>query len=117
MEVQSAFNAGVAGFQQASRLATDSAQNIASETARTDENRVDETRQAEGNTTNANPNAVDGNTTVTSNRALNALATPEPTELTEELVNLRVAERQAQASARGIETADEVVGTLIDVRA
>ena len=38
------------------------------------------------------------------------------TNLTESLVNLKIGEVNAQASARVIETADEVLGTLIDTR-
>ena len=38
------------------------------------------------------------------------------TELPEELVNLKVAEQQAGASAKVIQTASDMLGTLIDIR-
>ena len=38
-------------------------------------------------------------------------------DLTESLVSLRVAENEVSANARVVDTADEVLGTLIDTRA
>ena len=95
MEIQSAFNAGVQGFQKATEDANKAAVAIASETTFRDEavtqgRETTETRQA---TTSA-----------------------EPTNLNEEIVNLKVAEQQAKASAKVIESADENLGTLLDVR-
>lgn len=87
MEIKSAFNSGVEGFNNATQAASEAAANIASETTQPNET-------AE-------------------------LASPapqaEPVNLTEEVVNLRVAEVQAQASANAIQTADETLGTLLDV--
>ena len=40
----------------------------------------------------------------------------ERVELPEELVNLKVAEQQAGASAKVIQTASDMMGTLIDIR-
>ncbi|MFM4997672.1 flagellar basal body rod C-terminal domain-containing protein [Aeromonas sanarellii] len=40
----------------------------------------------------------------------------ERVELPEELVNLKVAEQQAGASAKVIQTASDMLGTLIDIR-
>lgn len=40
----------------------------------------------------------------------------ERVELPEELVNLQVAEQQAGASAKVIQTASDMLGTLIDIR-
>lgn len=40
----------------------------------------------------------------------------ERVELPEELVNLKVAELQAGASAKVIQTASDMMGTLIDIR-
>ncbi|ELM3616889.1 flagellar biosynthesis protein FlgE [Aeromonas sobria] len=37
-------------------------------------------------------------------------------QVTDELVNLKVAERQAGASAKVVQTASDVMGTLIDIR-
>ena len=38
-------------------------------------------------------------------------------DLAEQIVNLKVSENQVKASAKVIETADEMLGTLIDTRA
>lgn len=38
------------------------------------------------------------------------------TPVTESLINLRLAETQAQASAKVIETADNMLGSLIDTK-
>lgn len=93
MEIQSAFNAGVQGFQQATEEANKAATDIARNTLSDNEASVEPT----------------SNSAATS-------AVNEPNGLTESIVNLRVAEVQAQASAEVIQSADENLGTLIDVR-
>lgn len=40
-----------------------------------------------------------------------------PVDITEALVNLKLGERQVEASAAVIRTADDILGTLIDTRA
>ena len=95
MEIQSAFNAGVSGFQRATELANDSAANIAGQSLET---AAPEAEQASA----SRPQAA---------------AAEQTPNLTEELVNLRVAEYQAKAAAKVIDTADDVVGSLIDTRA
>ncbi len=94
MEIQSAFNAGVQGFQQATEEANKAATDIARNTLSDNEANVEPT----------------------SNSAATTSAVNEPSGLTESIVNLRVAEVQAQASAEVIQSADENLGTLIDVR-
>ena len=94
MEIQSAFNAGVQGFQQATEEANKAATDIARNTLSDNEASVEPT----------------------SNNAATTSAVNEPNGLTESIVNLRVAEVQAQASAEVIQSADENLGTLIDVR-
>ncbi|MFM5399893.1 flagellar basal body rod C-terminal domain-containing protein [Aeromonas veronii] len=37
-------------------------------------------------------------------------------QVTDELVNLKVAEQQASASAKVVQTASDMMGTLIDIR-
>ncbi|QOL26217.1 hypothetical protein LP316_02640 [Thalassotalea sp. LPB0316] len=96
MEIQSAFNAGVAGYNNATEAATEAASNIARETARNDQ--AQQTLETE------------------QTPAPQPTTTNEPVNLTEEVVNLRVAELQAQASAQAIQTADDTLGTLLDVR-
>lgn len=95
MEIQSAFNAGVQGFQTATEEASRAASDIARSTA------ADAEASAEP---------------VASNTSSPLSVTNEPNGLTESIVNLRVAEVQAQASAEVIQSADENLGTLIDVR-
>lgn len=50
-------------------------------------------------------------------RAEAPAAEPAEPDLSSSLVDLRVAEREAGAGARVIETADQVLGTLVDIRA
>ena len=95
MEIQSAFNAGVQGFQQATEEANKAATDIARNTLSDNEASVEPTSNSAAATTSA---------------------VNEPNGLTESIVNLRVAEVQAQASAEVIQSADENLGTLIDVR-
>ncbi|MGB2739815.1 MAG: hypothetical protein WBC60_04590 [Cognaticolwellia sp.] len=95
MEIQSAFNAGVQGFAKATEDATQAAASIVSNTTISSD--VQNTSQS--NSVNAqNANTVEG------------------ASLTQSVVDLRVAEFQAKASANVVEAADENLGTLLDVR-
>lgn len=98
MEIQSAFNAGVQGFNNAQKEASDAASAIASQTAAIDE----QVNSPENGEQEVQPN--------------NANSRSDNTSLTQEAVNLKVAEFQAKASADVIQTADETLGTLLDVR-
>ena len=101
MEIQSAFNAGVQGFNKATEDATQAAVDIASNTAvRSDVQSLSQSNNVNAQNTNAlaSVNAVDSSS------------------LTESVVDLRVAEFQAKASANVVEAADENLGTLLDVR-
>lgn len=87
----SAFNAGLQGLQSASDGITESSANIARAQTEREVERAEpapETREAQS----------------------------PPVNVTNELVNLRVEQFNAQANTRSIQTADEVLGTLIDVR-
>lgn len=100
MEIQSAFNVGVQGFQKATEDANQAAKEIASNVVATSESydlKQSDANQ-ESNTITTNPNR-DG--------TLN---------LNQSIVDLRVAEFQAKASAEVVESADENLGTLLDVR-
>lgn len=83
MEINSAFNSGVAGFQTASNQITQASEKIAQV-------------------------AVEGSEQNTPERA--------PISVTTELINMKVAEHQALASAKVISTADDMIGSLIDTR-
>ncbi len=99
MEIQSAFASGVQGFQKASEDANQAAANIASQTSQ-NTNEIDSVN--ESTTSNVNSAAAQSNQVI---------------DINQEVVNLKVAEHQAKASAQVIQSADESLGTLIDVTA
>jgi len=92
MDVRSAYNSGITGFQNASAQLSQSSARIA--------------------------HAGVAEISMTGNQAPSESQSPSteraPISLTTELVNLKVAEFQAKASAKVISTADEVLGTLIN---
>ncbi|PKF60268.1 hypothetical protein CW745_16035 [Psychromonas sp. psych-6C06] len=95
MDVRSAFNSGLAGFQDASVQLSNASSRIAQ--AGITEKSINDSQQATGSNS--------------------PLAERASTSVTTELINLKVAEFQAKASAKVITTADEMVGTLIDTSA
>ncbi|WP_440874842.1 hypothetical protein [Thalassotalea sp. PLHSN55] len=97
MDIQSAFSSGVQGFQKATEDANQAAAGIARETSGADN--ITQTQ--------AVPQTAE-------NQALPAEQLPS---LNQEIVNLKVAQHQAEASAQVIKSADESLGTLIDVTA
>ncbi|MFD2167295.1 hypothetical protein ACFSJY_13665 [Thalassotalea euphylliae] len=98
MEVQSAFASGLQGFQNAQQTANEAAASIASQTVYSADN------PSQGQQVNQD--------IVSENSSSGDLS-----DLNQEIVNLRVAEYQAKASAEVIQTADESLGTLLDVTA
>ncbi|NQZ79895.1 MAG: hypothetical protein HRT52_02650 [Colwellia sp.] len=99
MEIQSAFNSGVQGFHKATEDATKAAADIASQTVVNDQQQQEFQSQESTLASDTAPVVVN-----------------EPTNLTQSLVELKVAEVQAKASAEVIQTADETLGSLVDVR-
>ena len=96
MEIQSAFNSGIQGFQKATDEANQAAVNIAAETsASRDESTITQTEISQ--------------TAVNNEQKI--------PDLNQSIVDLKVAEFQAKSSAQVIKTADEVLGTLLDVTA
>ena len=96
MEIQSAFNSGIQGFQKATDDANQAAANIAAETnASRDESAISQTASSQ--------------TVVSKEQNI--------PNLNQSIVDLKVAEFQAKSSAQVIKTADEVLGTLVDVTA
>jgi len=81
MQVDSALNIGLQGFQEAQSRVTQTAQDIASQTV--------------GDSTTDSINTQD---------------------LTSSLVDLKVAEHDAKANAKVIQTASDVLGTLLDIK-
>lgn len=98
MEIQSAFNAGVQGFQKASEDANKAAENIAAN--------VVENSESYGIGQESNNQVSD----VANQNSDNSVS------LTQSVVDLRVAEFQSKASAEVVQSADENLGTLLDVR-
>ena len=92
MDVRSAFNSGLAGFQDASAQLSNASSRIAhagiAEKSMTDNQ------------------LTTGNYSPSAERA--------SISITDELINLKLAELQAKSAAKVINTADEVSGTLID---
>lgn len=97
MEVQSAFNSGLEGFQKARETANEAAANIAVQTSTSSS---DYSVAQEGDTSNTNQ----------------AQKSSDAPSINQSIVDLKVAEFQAKASANVISTADENLGTLLDVR-
>lgn len=96
MNIQSAFNSGVQGFQQATETAYKAAASIAETTAYNAED-FSIGQQANDKTVSENTSA--GNLS----------------DLNQSIVDLKVSEYQAKASANVIQAADENLGTLLDV--
>ncbi|MGB1197770.1 MAG: hypothetical protein ACPG46_01905 [Thalassotalea sp.] len=98
MEIQSALNSGVQGFQNAQEQANTAAANIA---------------QA-ANFNDQAQSAVNSEESVSNTITQSAKAESLP-DLNQNIVDLKVAEFQAKASANVVKTADETLGTLLDV--
>lgn len=96
MEIQSAFNSGVQGFQRATETANQAAADIVA---------------------NTTANSTAPNTEVNTDVTVQASASNEVPDLNQAIVNLKVAEYQAKGSAEVIKSADDNLGTLLDVTA
>ena len=92
MNISSAFSSGLAGYQNASSQLSVASDKIANASVTNNSNSVEPVTE----------------------QNLSASSQREPVSITEELINMKVAELQAKASVNVISTADEMVGTLID---
>jgi hypothetical protein len=100
VEIQSAFNLGAQGLQKANEDVHKTAENIASSDNLAAES--DGVAQASnGPVANANE--------------LTKHSSDSPVKLTQSLIDLRVAEFQAKASVEVMQSADENLGSLLDV--
>ena len=102
MNIQSASYSGLQGLQRASAGITEATADINRQTRNVEQSQQ-ETQ------------------TVYSQRAAEAAvraqtSTERPPELTDSLVQLNAEERNAQANVRSIQTADQVLGSVIDIR-
>ncbi|MDO6425449.1 MULTISPECIES: hypothetical protein [Thalassotalea] len=96
MNIDSAFNSGLQGFQKATETANQAASDIARAVGYNPE---EPTLGQQENDNMMNQNTGSG----------------ELADLNKSIVEMRVAEHQAKASANVIQTADENLGTLLDV--
>jgi Holliday junction resolvasome RuvABC DNA-binding subunit len=100
MDIQSALYSGLQGFSRASAGVTDATLDINRQTRA---NRQNETEQAVAQTAAAEqPRTVQ--------------TAEQPGSLTNSLVQLGQEQRNAQANVKSIQTADEVLGSVIDIR-
>ena len=99
MEISAnAFRSGLSGIQSGQRRADQAAADIASSTVNPAQQAIQTPPQNQ-----VNPSSQ--------------VAERSRPDLTESLVTLRAAENEVRANARVVDTADEVLGTLIDTRA
>lgn len=98
MDIQSAFSSGLQGFQKAQDDASQAAASIAANISISPE---DFGVGQESKEATISQNTVSG----------------DLSNINQSIVDLKVAEFQARASANVIKTADSVLGTLLDVRA
>ena len=100
MDIPSAFNSGLQGLQNAKVTANEAAADIVANTTLSSEQQNSSANTSEVNTEVTNPN---------NNQEL--------PDLNQAIVNLKVAEFQAKASTEVIRSADDSLGTLLDVTA
>ncbi|TWX66303.1 hypothetical protein ESZ36_15655 [Colwellia demingiae] len=100
MEIPSAMNSGLQGLQNARATADQAAADIVASTTLSDEPLKNPANNVEVNTEVSNPS--------------NNIELPD---LNQAIVNLKVAEYQAKASTEVIKSADDSLGTLLDVTA
>lgn len=107
MDIQSAYNSGLYGLAQAEQGINKNAQNIANNSLRQSNNEElnTQTNNAEQNAANAERAQTELN-----NQQQNQ------TELTDNLVDLNVNQLQADANIKTLQTANEVIGSIIDIK-
>lgn len=103
MDISSAYNSGAMGLQRAAKGMTEATVNINRET--TNQQRVQ----------NAQDAAAVQQTTARQNTVMNSATSGTPS-LEQSLVQLNVEQRNAEANVRSMQTADEVLGSVIDIR-
>lgn len=111
MEIQSAFAAGMQGLQRASTGVTDATLNINQQTQQNRNN------AAEAETQRPVAEAEQAENGTLESAAQNAVGQTGAPSVEASLVDLNVQELNAQANVRSIQSADEVLGTIVDIRA
>ena len=100
MEISSALNSGLQGLQNARDTADQAAADIVASTNLSNETQKNSASDGEINTEVSKPNS-----------------NLEVPDLNQAIVTLKVAEYQAKASTEVIKSADDALGTLLDVTA
>ncbi len=100
MEIPSAFNSGLQGLQSAKSTADQAAADIVANTTISAEQQNSSDSTEEVNTEVISPSS-----------------SKEVPDLNQAIVNLKVSEYQAKASTEVIKSADDSLGTLLDVTA
>lgn len=100
MEIPSAMNSGLQGLQNARATADQAAADIVASTTLSNEPQKNPAKNGEVNT-----------------EVSNLSSNIELPDLNQAIVNLKVAEYQAKASTEVIKSADDSLGTLLDVTA
>lgn len=108
LDIQSAYNSGLYGLAQAEQGINKNAQDIANNSLRQSNN---EELNAQAN--NAAQNAANAEQAQTE---LNHQSQQSQTELTDNLVDLNVNQLQAGANIKTLQTANEVIGSIIDIK-
>jgi len=105
---QSAFNVGVDGFNKATDDANKAAANIVAQTT------FSANESGIGSSADTSTNDTTSETSAQNPSNISSLT--DAPSINQSIVDLKVAEFQAKASAEVIKTADETLGTLLDVR-
>ena len=110
MQIQSAFTSAVQGYQRAEPGIKEASAEIA---------RQPVAAQNLAETTGAEQQVTGQNVAVKSaaSPAVASREAEQPRPVTDEIVKLRLEERNAQANVRTLQTADQVVGSLINTTA
>lgn len=118
MNIQSAAYSGLQGLQRASAGVTEATLDINRQTQASAQARQEVVQQETAQQNTLQQNETQRATAAADNNAQNRAvqAANEPPALTESLVRLNSEERNAQANVRSIQTADQVLGSVIDIR-
>ncbi len=106
MNIQSAMSSGLQGVQRASAGVTEATLDINRQTQASAQARQQVSNQQ---------NEVEQSATADNSQSRVAQTRFQP-ELTDSLVRLNVEERNAQANVKSIQTADQMLGSIIDLR-
>lgn len=117
MNIQSATYSGLQGLQRASAGVTEATLDINRQTQASAQVRQDTAQQETARQNTVQQNEAQQATSAADNTVPNrAVQTTEAPALTDSLLRLNSEERNAQANVRSIQTADQMLGSVIDIR-